>query len=104
MSLSPDGTLLAAIHFSGKLSIWAIPSLKLRGEWSQNEQPGYDDLNPDWRLSTDKRRKIKGELLEVWRSEPRETCCVVKVPFRRQCMWGGRNELFPTSWVSGWAL
>ncbi|XP_016080231.1 PREDICTED: neuroblastoma-amplified sequence [Miniopterus natalensis] len=59
MSLSPDGTLLAAIHFSGKLSIWAIPSLKLRGEWSQNEQPGYDDLNPDWRLSTDKRRKIK---------------------------------------------
>uniref|UniRef100_A0A8D1REX4 Neuroblastoma-amplified sequence n=1 Tax=Sus scrofa TaxID=9823 RepID=A0A8D1REX4_PIG len=59
MSLSPDGTLLAAIHFSGKLSIWAIPSLKQQGEWSQNEQPGYDDLNPDWRLSTEKRKKIK---------------------------------------------
>uniref|UniRef100_G3U4J3 Neuroblastoma-amplified sequence N-terminal domain-containing protein n=1 Tax=Loxodonta africana TaxID=9785 RepID=G3U4J3_LOXAF len=53
MSLSPDGTLLAAIHFSGKLSIWAIPSLKQQGEWNQNEQPGYDDLNPDWRLSTE---------------------------------------------------
>ncbi|XP_044117988.1 neuroblastoma-amplified sequence isoform X1 [Neovison vison] len=59
MSLSPDGTLLAAIHFSGKLSIWAIPSLKQQGEWNQNEQPGYDDLNPDWRLSVEKRKKIK---------------------------------------------
>nr|XP_010945645.1 neuroblastoma-amplified sequence isoform X1 [Camelus bactrianus] len=59
MSLSPDGTLLAAIHFSGKLSIWAIPSLKQQGEWNQNEQPGYDDLNPNWRLSPEKRKKIK---------------------------------------------
>uniref|UniRef100_A0A3Q1MF39 NBAS subunit of NRZ tethering complex n=1 Tax=Bos taurus TaxID=9913 RepID=A0A3Q1MF39_BOVIN len=59
MSLSPGGTLLAAIHFSGKLSIWAIPSLKQQGEWTQHEQPGYDDLNPDWRLSTEKRKKIK---------------------------------------------
>ncbi|XP_036737524.2 NBAS subunit of NRZ tethering complex isoform X2 [Manis pentadactyla] len=59
MSLSPDGTLLAAIHFSGKLSIWAIPSLKQQGVWNQNEQPGYDDFNPDWRLSTEKRKKIK---------------------------------------------
>ncbi|XP_058144004.1 NBAS subunit of NRZ tethering complex [Dasypus novemcinctus] len=60
MSLSPRGTLLAAIHFSGKLSIWAIPSLQQQREWSQSEQPGYDDLNPDWRLSTEKRKKIKG--------------------------------------------
>ncbi|XP_006869532.1 PREDICTED: neuroblastoma-amplified sequence-like, partial [Chrysochloris asiatica] len=59
MSLSPDGTLLAAIHFSGKLSIWAIPSLKQQGEWNQNEQPGYDDINPNWRLSTEKRKKMK---------------------------------------------
>ncbi|XP_036891385.1 neuroblastoma-amplified sequence [Sturnira hondurensis] len=59
MSLSPDGTLLAAIHFSGKLSVWAVPSLKQQGEWRQNEQPGYDDLNPDWRLSTEKRRKVR---------------------------------------------
>ncbi|KAF6321497.1 NBAS subunit of NRZ tethering complex [Rhinolophus ferrumequinum] len=59
MSLSPDGTLLAAIHFSGKLSIWAIPSLKQQGEWNQNEQPGYDDINPDWRLSTEKRKKVR---------------------------------------------
>ncbi|XP_015850989.2 NBAS subunit of NRZ tethering complex isoform X1 [Peromyscus maniculatus bairdii] len=59
MSLSPDGSLLAAIHFSGKLSIWAIPSLKQQGVWSQDEQPGHDELNPDWRLSPEKRKKIK---------------------------------------------
>ncbi|XP_052042051.1 NBAS subunit of NRZ tethering complex isoform X3 [Apodemus sylvaticus] len=59
MSLSPDGSLLAAIHFSGKLSIWAVPSLKQQGVWSQEEQPGYDELNPDWRLSPEKRKKVK---------------------------------------------
>uniref|UniRef100_A0A8C6IHR8 Neuroblastoma amplified sequence n=1 Tax=Mus spicilegus TaxID=10103 RepID=A0A8C6IHR8_MUSSI len=59
MNLSPDGSLLAAIHFSGKLSIWAIPSLKQQGVWRQDEQPGYNELNPDWRLSPEKRKKVK---------------------------------------------
>ncbi|XP_072498758.1 NBAS subunit of NRZ tethering complex [Notamacropus eugenii] len=59
MSLSPDGTILAAIHFSGKLSFWTIPSLAQLGEWQQEEQPGYDAVNPNWRLSTEKRKKIK---------------------------------------------
>nr|DBA25758.1 TPA: hypothetical protein GDO54_010108 [Pyxicephalus adspersus] len=59
MSLSPDGTLLAAIHFSGKLSIWEVPSLRLQGEWPQNEQPDYDEINPDWRSSVEKRKKMK---------------------------------------------
>ncbi|XP_050807603.1 NBAS subunit of NRZ tethering complex [Gopherus flavomarginatus] len=59
MSLSPDGTLLAAIHFSGKLTMWGIPSLKQQGEWDQSDQPGYDEINPDWRLSSEKRKKIK---------------------------------------------
>ncbi|XP_061316824.1 NBAS subunit of NRZ tethering complex isoform X3 [Pezoporus flaviventris] len=59
MNLSPDGTLLAAIHFSGKLTIWSIPSLRQQGEWDQTDQPGYDELNPDWRLSSEKRKKIK---------------------------------------------
>ncbi|KAM6149969.1 NBAS subunit of NRZ tethering complex [Erethizon dorsatum] len=59
MSLSPDGSLLAAVHFSGKLSIWAVPSLRQLRAWEQSEQPGFDDLNPDWRLSTEKRKKIK---------------------------------------------
>uniref|UniRef100_A0A803SNA9 NBAS subunit of NRZ tethering complex n=1 Tax=Anolis carolinensis TaxID=28377 RepID=A0A803SNA9_ANOCA len=59
MSLSPDGTRLAAIHFSGKLTIWGIPSLRQQGEWEQSEQPGYDDIKPEWRLSLEKRKKIK---------------------------------------------
>uniref|UniRef100_A0A8C2TJ77 NBAS subunit of NRZ tethering complex n=1 Tax=Coturnix japonica TaxID=93934 RepID=A0A8C2TJ77_COTJA len=59
MSLSPDGTLLAAIHFSGKLTIWSIPSLRQQGEWDQSDQPGYDEVNPDWKLSSEKRKKIK---------------------------------------------
>ncbi|KAJ7412687.1 Neuroblastoma-amplified sequence [Pitangus sulphuratus] len=59
MNLSPDGALLAAIHFSGKLTIWSIPSLRQQGEWDQTDQPGYDELNPDWRLSSEKRKKIK---------------------------------------------
>ncbi|NXY05652.1 NBAS protein, partial [Pteruthius melanotis] len=59
MNLSPDGALLAAIHFSGKLTIWSVPSLRQQGEWDQTAQPGYDELNPDWRLSSEKRKKIK---------------------------------------------
>uniref|UniRef100_A0A670I1X9 NBAS subunit of NRZ tethering complex n=1 Tax=Podarcis muralis TaxID=64176 RepID=A0A670I1X9_PODMU len=59
MSLSPDGTRLAAIHFSGKLTIWGIPSLRQQGEWEQSDQPGYDDIKPEWRLSLEKRKKIK---------------------------------------------
>ncbi|XP_062981250.1 NBAS subunit of NRZ tethering complex [Elgaria multicarinata webbii] len=59
MSLSPDGTRLAAIHFSGKLTIWAIPSLKQQGEWEQSDQPSYDEIKPEWRLSLEKRKKIK---------------------------------------------
>ncbi|XP_064506623.1 NBAS subunit of NRZ tethering complex isoform X2 [Pseudopipra pipra] len=59
MNLSPDGALLAAIHFSGKLTIWSIPSLRQQGEWDQTDQPGYDELNPDWKLSSEKRKKIK---------------------------------------------
>jgi len=38
MSLSPDSTMLAVIHFSGSLSLWNIPSFKLRGSWKQEEQ------------------------------------------------------------------
>ncbi|KAF7247822.1 Neuroblastoma-amplified sequence [Varanus komodoensis] len=59
MSLSPDGTRLAAVHFSGKLTIWGIPSLRQQGEWEQSDQPGYDEIKPEWRLSLEKRKKIK---------------------------------------------
>lgn len=38
MSLNPDGTLLAVIHFSGRLSLWDFPSLKQRATWNQDQQ------------------------------------------------------------------
>ncbi|XP_051501521.1 NBAS subunit of NRZ tethering complex-like isoform X3 [Myxocyprinus asiaticus] len=75
MSLSPDGTVLAVIHFSGSLSLWDIPSFKLRGCWKQEEQPAFDEINPEWKTSLEKRKKIKDKeqyqsLLDVnWWSE-----------------------------------
>ncbi|KAJ7341060.1 hypothetical protein JRQ81_004751, partial [Phrynocephalus forsythii] len=75
MSLSPDGTRLAVIHFSGKLTIWGVPSLRQQGEWEQCDQPGYDEIKPEWRLSLEKRKKIKDKeslypLIDVnWWSE-----------------------------------
>ncbi|XP_027896196.1 NBAS subunit of NRZ tethering complex [Xiphophorus couchianus] len=59
MSLSPDGTLLAVIHFSGRLSVWDIPSLKQRTTWSQDLQPGFEEINPEWKTSLERRKKIK---------------------------------------------
>uniref|UniRef100_A0A4W6EJ65 NBAS subunit of NRZ tethering complex n=1 Tax=Lates calcarifer TaxID=8187 RepID=A0A4W6EJ65_LATCA len=59
MSLSPDGTLLAVIHFSGRLSLWDVPSLKQRATWSQDQQPGFEEINPEWKTSLERRKKIK---------------------------------------------
>ncbi|XP_070705315.1 NBAS subunit of NRZ tethering complex [Pempheris klunzingeri] len=59
MSLSPDSTLLAVIHFSGRLSLWDIPSLKQRATWSQDQQPGFEEINPEWKTSLERRKKIK---------------------------------------------
>ncbi|XP_010789312.1 neuroblastoma-amplified sequence-like [Notothenia coriiceps] len=59
MSLSPDGALLAVIHFSGRLSLWDVPSLKQRATWSQDQQPGFDEINPEWKTSLERRKKIK---------------------------------------------
>ncbi|XP_066561749.1 NBAS subunit of NRZ tethering complex [Amia ocellicauda] len=59
MSLSPDGILLAAIHFSGQLTFWEIPSFRQSAVWSQDSQPGFDEINPEWKNSLEKRKKIK---------------------------------------------
>ncbi|XP_068198865.1 NBAS subunit of NRZ tethering complex [Antennarius striatus] len=59
MSLSPDGTLLAVIHFSGCLSVWDVPSLKHRATWRQDQQPGFEEINPEWKTSLERRKKIK---------------------------------------------
>lgn len=44
MSLSPDGALLAVIHFSGRLTLWDVPSLRLRAAWSQDQQVAANTL------------------------------------------------------------
>uniref|UniRef100_A0AAY5KHE6 Neuroblastoma-amplified sequence N-terminal domain-containing protein n=1 Tax=Esox lucius TaxID=8010 RepID=A0AAY5KHE6_ESOLU len=59
MSLSPDGSLLAVLHFSGRLSVWNLPSLRQAASWEQEQQPGYEEINPQWKTSLEKRRKIK---------------------------------------------
>ncbi|KAJ8270630.1 hypothetical protein GJAV_G00117350 [Gymnothorax javanicus] len=59
MSLSPDGSLVAAIHFSGQLTLWEVPSLRQRVGWAQDSQPGFDEINPEWKNSLEKRKKIK---------------------------------------------
>ncbi|XP_077366540.1 NBAS subunit of NRZ tethering complex isoform X1 [Festucalex cinctus] len=59
MSLSPDGMLLAVIHFSGRLSLWDVPSLKHRATWEQDQQPGFEEINPEWKTSLERRKKIK---------------------------------------------
>ncbi|XP_048858218.1 NBAS subunit of NRZ tethering complex isoform X2 [Brienomyrus brachyistius] len=59
MSLSPDSALLAVIHFSGLLTFWAVPSLRQLGSWMQEAQPGFDEINPEWKNSLEKRKKIK---------------------------------------------
>ncbi|XP_066532404.1 NBAS subunit of NRZ tethering complex [Hoplias malabaricus] len=59
MSVSPDGSTLAVIHFSGALSLWDIPSLKQRSSWTQEEQPGHEEIHPEWKTSLEKRKKIK---------------------------------------------
>ncbi|XP_029604602.1 neuroblastoma-amplified sequence [Salmo trutta] len=59
MSLSPDGSLLAVIHFSGRLSVWDLPSLRQTVSWDQQLQPGFEEINPEWKTSLEKRKKIK---------------------------------------------
>ncbi|XP_028823791.1 NBAS subunit of NRZ tethering complex isoform X2 [Denticeps clupeoides] len=59
MSLSPDGALLAVLHLSGNLSLWDVPSFKQRNCWEQEQQPGYEEVNPEWKTSLEKRKKIK---------------------------------------------
>ncbi|XP_056150441.1 LOW QUALITY PROTEIN: NBAS subunit of NRZ tethering complex [Lampris incognitus] len=63
MSLSPDGTLLAVIHFSGRLSVWDIPALRQRAMWIQEQQPGFEEINPEWKTSLEKRKKIRDKEL-----------------------------------------
>ena len=49
-----DNRKVLAVHFSGKLSVWEIPSLRRVSSWRLEEQPGADDVHP---MILEKRRK-----------------------------------------------
>ena len=46
MEVSPNGKELCAVHASGNISVWQIPSLRPSVALSLEDQPSYDDLNP----------------------------------------------------------
>ena len=62
MSVSECGTKLAAVHVSGILSVWRLPSLVLESSSRLEEQPQYDEMNPAL-LQSSSKRKAKAEFL-----------------------------------------
>ncbi|KFM69118.1 Neuroblastoma-amplified sequence, partial [Stegodyphus mimosarum] len=48
MSISPNGKILAAVHLSGALSLWDLPSLRLKKYWPLQLQPNSTDINPQY--------------------------------------------------------
>ncbi|KAK4329181.1 hypothetical protein Pmani_000411 [Petrolisthes manimaculis] len=57
LSPSPSGQLLAALHTSGSLSIWELPSLRKRKFWQLMNQPDIDATSPS--LATYSERSSK---------------------------------------------
>ena len=62
MAVSEDEGKLAAVHVSGTLSVWRLPSLVLESSCRLEEQPQYDEVNPAL-LQSSSKRKAKAEFL-----------------------------------------
>eukprot|EP00731_Ephydatia_muelleri_P035473 Em0127g3a len=61
MSLSPSGSLLAAVDLSGQLSMWDVPSLKMRKVWGPQDQcqwKGEEEEFTSFGTSKKKRKKM----------------------------------------------
>ena len=56
---SPDGNMLCALHSSGDLSLWHLPSLRLAKKIPLEAQPSYDDINPNLLQNPKMKRKKK---------------------------------------------
>ena len=54
---SPEGNLLCALHSSGDISLWHLPSLHLRKLIPLETQPGFDDMNPNLLQNPKMKRK-----------------------------------------------
>ncbi|XP_012940751.1 neuroblastoma-amplified sequence [Aplysia californica] len=59
LCLSPCGTTLVAVHFSGKLSLWQVPSLRLVREFLLEDQPDWDEISPDFIGNPSKSKRMK---------------------------------------------
>lgn len=47
MKVSPNGELLACLHYGGDITFWQLPSLRLKQRWPLNQQSYYNTVNPD---------------------------------------------------------
>ncbi|KAK7477823.1 hypothetical protein BaRGS_00030901 [Batillaria attramentaria] len=59
LCLSPDGSVLVGLHNSGLLSLWDVPSLRVRSQTPLEEQPGFDEVNAALAENPTKRKKMK---------------------------------------------
>lgn len=62
MTVSECGGKLAAVHVSGSLTVWRLPSLVLESSSRLEEQPQFDEVNPAL-LQHSSKRKAKAEFL-----------------------------------------
>ncbi|KAK3865525.1 hypothetical protein Pcinc_028882 [Petrolisthes cinctipes] len=74
LSPSPSGQLLAALHTSGSLSIWELPSLRKRKFWQLVNQPDIDATSPSLatysELSSKAPRSPERALVDSLRQHP----------------------------------
>ena len=59
MALSPDGQLLASVDGAGRLSVWEVPSGRLRHSWDLQQQPRPTE--PHDTMTATQQRRGKGK-------------------------------------------
>ncbi len=73
MAVSPNQKLVAAIHCSGSISIWHLPSLKLFRNWPLPNQFHHwtenSRFNNRWRVAFN---RWNDEQIDVWRFHPHD--------------------------------
>ena len=71
MVLSPSGNLVLAIHISGTITVWHIPSLKSHSMWPLKSQFQHSTENPRfnhrWRVAFN---LSQSRPLDPWRFKP----------------------------------
>ncbi|KAG1649688.1 Neuroblastoma-amplified sequence [Nymphon striatum] len=47
LSISPNGKNAVSLHANGAVALWDFPSLRYRKTWLLEQQPNYDNVNPN---------------------------------------------------------